>query len=55
MPVDCRAANDLVHRYIDGEVTPQTGRIVAGPGASAAGAPSSDAPPASTALPAGGR
>ena len=22
--MDCRAANDLVHRYVDGEVTPQT-------------------------------
>jgi RND family efflux transporter MFP subunit len=36
------------------KVTPQPGRIVAGPEAAAA-APSSGAPPASTALPAGGR
>ena len=36
------------------KVTPQPGRIVAGPGTAAA-APSSGAPPASTALPAGGR
>jgi hypothetical protein len=37
------------------KVTPQPGRIVAGPAAGAGGAPSSEAPPASTALPAAGR
>lgn len=37
------------------KVTPQPGRIVAGAAAIAADAPSSDAPPASTSLPAGGR
>jgi RND family efflux transporter MFP subunit len=37
------------------KVTPQPGRIVAGPGTNVAAAPSSDAPPASTALPAAGR